>query len=105
MDAKLMQTIIDGNAAVTISMNAADLRSVIMEMAHQERQRIKEELEASREKPTLSRAEAAKALSVHVHTLDRWTAMGYLNPVRLGSKVLYKAGDIDRMLARAGGNI
>lgn len=100
MDAALMQTIIEGNPAITISVNAADLRNVVVEIVKQERQRIKDAIEASRELPTMTRSQAAKALHVHINTLDRWAAEGYINPVKIGTKVLYKASDIDTMLAR-----
>lgn len=39
--------------------------------------------EAHRQK--LTRQEAAARLRVHPHTLDRWTAHGYLRPIRYPS--------------------
>lgn len=100
MDATLMQTIIEGNPAITISVNAADLRNVVVEIVKQERERIKEAIEMSRELPTMTRSQAAKALNIHVNTLDRWAADGYITPVKIGTKVLYKASEIDNLLAR-----
>lgn len=100
MDAALMQTIIEGNPAITINVNAADLRNVVVEIVKQERQRIKDAIDASRELPTMTRRQAAEALNIHVNTLDRWAADGYVTPVKIGTKVLYKASDIDAILAR-----
>lgn len=100
METALMQTIISGNPAITISVNAADLRNVVIEIVKQERQRIKDAIEASREFPTLSRRKAAEALNIHVNTLDRWAADGHITPVKVGTKVLYKASDIDAILDR-----
>lgn len=100
MDAALMQTIIEGNPAITINVSAADLRSVVVEIVKQERQRIKDAIEQSRELPTMSRKDAAKALNIHINTLDSWAKDGYITPVKIGTKVLYKASDIDMMLAR-----
>lgn len=105
MDGALMQTIIEGNPAITISVNAADLRSVVVEIVKQERQRIKDAIEASRELPTMTRSQAAKALNIHVNTLDRWAAEGYITPIKIGTKVLYKPSEIDAILTRNQENI
>lgn len=100
MERMLMQTIVEGNPSITISLSAADLRSVVKEIVREERQRIKDALKASKELPTLTRSQAAKALNIHVNTLDRWAADGYITPVKIGTKVLYKASDIDAILNR-----
>ena len=105
MNGALMQTIIDGNPSITISVNAADLRNVVVEIVKQERQRIKDAIEASRELPTMTRSQAAKALNIHVNTLDRWAADGYITPIKIGTKVLYKPSEIDAILTRNQPNI
>lgn len=96
----LMERIIDGSQAITISVNAADLRNVVVEIVNQERERIRMAVEADKERPTLSRAEAAKMIGVHPNTLDRWAADGYLTPTKIGSRVLYRMSDIDEILSR-----
>lgn len=37
-------------------------------------------------------------MGVHVNTVDGWARSGYLEPVKVGSKVMYRASDIDDML-------
>lgn len=50
----------------------------------------------------LTRQEAADRLRVHPHTLDRWTAQGYLRPIRYPSPtggrptIRYTVAEIER---------
>lgn len=76
------------------------LRKIVREMCAEERQRVERAVAEHREQPTISRREAARMLNVTTSTLWRWANDGYLVPVKIGSKVLYRATDIDRMLAR-----
>lgn len=81
-------------------ISADDLRSVVRELFRDEQRRTEEAVAASREMPTVTKAEAAKMLNVAQSTLWRWAKEGYLTPVKVGAKVLYRASDIDRLLHR-----
>ena len=100
MDTATYNAIVNGTPGVTIQVTAADLRAVVAGMVQGERALITEAVEAHREKPTMSRAEVSRALGVTMTTLWRWSKEGYLTPVKIGTKVLYRASDIDRMLER-----
>lgn len=100
MDTVTYKAIVDGTPGVSILVAAADLRAVVAGMLQRERAKIAEAIEAHREKPTMSRAEVARALGVTTATLWRWAKDGYLTPVKIGSKVLYRASDIEQMLNR-----
>lgn len=102
MDTSTLNTITSGAPGVMLVVSAADLKNVVSELWREQDQRIATELAAQRERPTLTRFEAAKALNVTLSTLWRWAKMGYLTPVKIGTKVLYKATDIDRMLLEKG---
>lgn len=52
------------------------------------------------ERPTIDRREAAEKLNVTLSTLWRCAKEGYLVPVKIGAKVLYRASDIDKMLTQ-----
>lgn len=53
-------------------------------------------------KEKLTRKEAAERLRVHPHTVDRWTARGYLRPIRYPSPtggrptIRYSIAEIER---------
>ena len=61
---------------------------------------IQDEMEANKEKPSILRKEAAKMLNVTLPTLHRWAKAGYLVPVKIGNKILYRMSDIDAFLNR-----
>lgn len=98
MDAATYNAIVNGTPGVTIQVAAADLRAVVAGMVQGERERTAQAIEQHREAPTMTREQAAKALNVDPSTLWRWAKCGYLTPVKIGTKVLYRASDIDRML-------
>lgn len=83
---------------VILQVSASDLRAVIGEMYQKEQERTAKIVAEHRERPTIDRREAAKMLSVTLSTLWRWAKEGYLVPVKIGSKVLYRASDIEKML-------
>lgn len=60
MNAQLIQSIIDGNPAITLSVNAADLRNIILSIVQGERIRTQAKIEKYREQPILTREQAAK---------------------------------------------
>lgn len=100
MDKETLMAIINGTPGVILQIAAADLRTIVEEVVQNERERIAQTIEQHREKPTMTRAEVAKALNVDASTLWRWAKCGYLTPVKIGSKVLYRASDIERMITR-----
>lgn len=89
----------EGGVCLILSEN--DLRSVVREMYAEERQRTEKAIAENREVPTISRRDAARMLNITTSTLWRWDKEGYLSPVKVGSKVLYRSTDIDRLLNRA----
>lgn len=48
-----------------------------------------------------SRSETKKILKVSNPTLWRWAKSNYLVPTRIGSKLLYKKEDVDRLLGQS----
>ena len=99
----MLQQIADGTPGVMLVVSAADLKNVVDDMCRAHDRRTADKLASQRERPTMTRTEAAQALNITLSTLWRWDKMGYLNPVRIGSKVLYRASDIESMLSRKEG--
>lgn len=89
-----------GNPIFQITLN--DLRAVVSELYAQEQQHITKAKAEQMEQATISPREAAKALGVSLTTLWRWHREGYLVPVKVGKKTLYRKSDIDKLLTKAG---
>ena len=88
-----------GNPIFQITLN--DLRAVVSELYAQEQQHITKAKAEQMELATVSTREAAKALDVSLTTLWRWHREGYLVPVKVGKKSLYRKSDIDKLLTKA----
>ena len=99
MDKTLLTAIATGQSNVTISVNAADLKEVFSGIVQAERERAQTEQAKANERGTLTRAETAAALRVSTNTLGRWAKAGYLVPVKVGVRVLYKASEVNAILA------
>ena len=85
------------DANVCVSITLSDLREFLVSvMAEvQGAKPAKEEL-------YLSTDEVAKELQVTKPTLWRWNKNCYLQPVKIGRKLLYRKSDVDALLEREG---
>ena len=85
-------------ANVILQISATDLKEVVKAFYHEEKERTEEAISRHREQPTLSRKEAAEKLGVTLTTLWHWQKSGYLKPVKIGTKVMYRPCDIENLL-------
>lgn len=88
----------EGNLFLQVSV--ADLRELVHGLYEEEKQRIEDAILQHREKPTLTRKETAEMLGVTTTTLWQWAKAGYLVPVKIGTKVMYRASDVDALLEK-----
>lgn len=101
MAATILNSIAQEKGNVILQVSASDLRQIISEMYHSERKHTQKAIEGHRERPTLSRKEAAEALGISLATLWHWAKDGYLVPVKIGNKVMYRPSDIEKILQKA----
>lgn len=87
-----------GNPIFQISLN--DLKEVVKDLYQEERKRTEDAINAHRERPTLTRKETAKMLGVTLATLWQWAKSGYLTPVKIGTKVMYRPSDVENLLKK-----
>lgn len=85
---------------MTVSITLSDLlkaqESLIRKAREEERRRMEE---ASGELGELmTRNELLRKLKVNPTTLWRWEQEGYLTPVRIGTRVFYRTGSVERLL-------
>lgn len=100
MTYELLQQIANGTPGVMLVMSAEDLRQAMHGMFRTFNADKAKAIAEHRERPTMTREDAAKALNVTFSTLWRWAKDGYLVPVKIGTKVLYRASDIDELLLK-----
>lgn len=88
-------------APVIYQINGTDLKEVIGQMVRDERARILQEERAKNETATIGRKETCQLLGVSPSTLWKWGKWGYLVPVKVGAKVLYRHSDVMALLHKA----
>ena len=100
MNPILNNAITSGTPGVIIAITTDQLKEAMAYFYEESQERTQKAIEANKEKPTITREEAAEMLNVTVQTLWRWAKSGYLTPVKIGTKVLYRYSDIEKMLTK-----
>lgn len=81
------------NKNVQIVVNREDLKFMFVEWMQEELNK-----RTKKQEVYLSRTKTALMLGVTLSTLWRWDKENYLKPVRVGSKVLYRESDIQKVI-------
>ena len=85
------------NKNVQIVVNREDLKFMFVEWMQEELNK-----RTKKQEVYLSRTKTALMLGVTLSTLWRWDKENYLKPVRVGSKVLYRESDIQKVINQNG---
>lgn len=88
-------TELTNNVQLVVSLN--DLRELWEEWKDETEKRLSKTKE--QEAATLTPDEVAARLNVTKVTLWRWQRLGYLTPVKVGRKTLYRQCDITNLIA------
>lgn len=94
----LISKLSEEGANVILQVSADDLKEVMRTFYQEEKARTEEAIQKHREQPTLTRKEVSKQLGVSLTTLWKWSTTGYLVPVKIGTKALYKPSDVEEIL-------
>lgn len=81
------------NRNVQIVVNREDLKFMFVEWMQEELNK-----RTKKQEVYLSRTKTALMLGVTLSTLWRWDKENYLKPIRVGSKVLYRESDIQKVI-------
>ena len=84
------------NISVTISLN--DLTAFAENLISKTKKQLEADAIAATEERYLSRSETCEFLQVDQSTLWRYRKRGYLTPVEMGGKRLYKLSDLKAIL-------
>lgn len=86
---------------MSVTIRLGDLLEANEALVRKVRREVERELEQRREEygdTLVPREEVLRMLKVDPSTLWRWEKAGYLSPVRIGVKVMYRKGDLDRVI-------
>ena len=92
--ADLLQT----NANISLTITLDDLRTFSNELIQSTKKELEAEVMAQQNESYLTRLETADFLKVDQATLWRWAKRGYLLPVEVGGKRMYRKSDLQRIL-------
>lgn len=90
-----IETLLKSGANVAITVTPADLKEFAVSLIN-ETMRIN--AVQGNQDNCLSRKEVTEKLHVSEGTLWRWERNGYLSPLKIGGRVLYRATDIETLL-------
>lgn len=85
---------------VSITVGANDLMGCLRLAIKEAKEEWEAAIIAKKTEVYISPAEASQLLHVDKSTLWRWAKTGYLTPVEVGGKRLYKQSDIDKILRK-----
>ena len=86
---------------MSVTIRLGDLLEANESLVRKVRTEVEEELERRRVEygdVLVPKEEVVRMLGVDPSTLWRWEHAGYLRPVRIGVKVKYRKGDLDKLM-------
>ena len=92
--ADLLQT----NANISVTITLEDLRTYSNELIQSTKKELEAEVMAQQNESYLTWVEACDFLKVKQTTLYRWANRGYLVPIQMGGKRMYRKSDLQRIL-------
>mgnify|MGYP000854542107 CR=1 FL=1 len=94
----ILEELLQTNANISLTVSLDDLRSFSTEFIRQTKTALEAELIATRQESYLTRLETAGFMKVDQATLWRWAKRGYLSPIEVGGKRMYRMSDLMRIL-------
>ncbi len=91
---ELLQTSANINLTITLD----DLRTFTNELIQSTKKELEAEILAQKAERFIPRLEACDMLKCDQSTLHRWAKRGYLVPIEVGGKRVYKLSDLQRIL-------
>lgn len=92
--AELLKT----NANISINVSLDDLRTFSNELIQTTKKELEAEVVAQQNESYLTRLETCDFLKVDQSTLFRWARRGYLMPIEVGGRRVYRKSDLQRIL-------
>jgi hypothetical protein len=90
--------LLTSDANFNITIQKSDLVDFVNFMINKTKSEIEAEVIAQKAERYVPRLEACNILKVDQSTLFRWAKRGYLVPIEVGGKRMYKLSDLQRIL-------
>jgi len=91
--------ILNDASNLNVTISGGQLRECIDYCVAKTRQDIERQVADSSAETHFSRNRTADVLGVNLSTLHRWSKSGYLTPITVGGRRLYRKSDIDKILS------
>lgn len=104
MTEQIRQLIPAEGSAVSYMISHEDLIDFAREIMERTKEMAEEaaaKVEAEAAEDFFTRKEVMKLLRRCDSTLTKWARSGYLRPIRVGGKYLYKKGDVQKILGKS----
>lgn len=86
------------NANISVTITLEDLRTYSNELIQSTKKELEAEVIAQQNESYLTRLEACDFLKIDSATAWRWAKRGYLVPIEVGGKRMYRKSDLQRIL-------
>ena len=93
-----LEELLQTKANISLTVSLTDLRTFSNELIQRTKSELEAEITASKNESYLTRLETADFLKVDQATLWRWAKRGYLSPIEVGGKRMYRMSDLVRIL-------
>jgi len=93
-----LQELINSGQTINITIGLSDLQKFATDLISQTKNDLEADLIAAKSETYLTRLEACEHLQVDQSTLFRWAKRGYLLPIEVGGKRMYRMSDLKRIL-------
>jgi len=93
-----LQELLNSDSNFNITIQKSDLMDFAKFLVSETKNELEAEVIAAKAETYLSRAETCNMLKVDQSSLWRWAKRGYLMPVEVGGRRMYKMSDLKRVL-------
>lgn len=97
-----LQDLINNGQPVIITVGLLELETFAKNLISQTKTELEAEIIAQQAESYKTRLETCDFLKVDQSTLFRWSKRGYLTPVEIGGKRMYRMSDLKRILNGGG---
>lgn len=90
--------LLQSNANISINVTLDDLRTYSNELIQKTKTELEADVIAQQSESYLTRLEACDFLKIDSATAWRWAKRGYLVPIEVGGRRMYRKSDLQRIL-------
>jgi transcriptional regulator with PAS, ATPase and Fis domain len=93
-----LQELLNSGQSINVTIGLSDLKEFTNDLIQKTKTELEAEIIASQAEELKTRDEACDILKIDQSSLWRWAKRGYLIPVEVGGRRMYKLSDLKRIL-------